>query len=678
MIDPRPARPFFMSQQRSFPRGPAGSVPALVLLAVFGLSQLALSAAVPARAARSPLYVIGWDGADWSLLDPLLSQGRLPNLARLIARGRTARLASFEPMASPLIWTTLATGLTPLDHGVSDFVEYDDETRLVRPVSGLSRSGPALWNIASSRGLRVGVVGWWATWPAEQVNGFFVSDRAAPIVLDPEVSRKSSAIAFPEEVGEAVGRVAAREGRPSYEDVRRLLDVTAPEFERSAAAGRGLADPIDGTRRILGSTRVYARIALELAARENPDLLMVYFSGTDEIGHLLARYHPPRRPNIVAEDFRRFSRGVGAFYEEIDRILGRFLEQAENRHADVVLVSDHGFKWGEDRPVVTDTQDVATAYLWHAPDGIIVAAGPDVVPSTARGTASVFDVAPIAARLLSLPRDPRGPGRVPKGWLSGQLAPAPTPRRWDELTKVARVSARVAPAAAARESRENIEKLKALGYLAGARSSSPSSAARGSSSVRRTAGGDNNLGLFERGRKRYETARRFASAAVVADPDVPEYRENLSDVLELLGRFPEADIEAVTASTKRGMDTASAAIIARAIRRLRGGRPEEAFRLLSRAQGTTPDAESTIKDAYGRLALDAGRVAEAHRVFQELVRERPDEFKNWLMLARASRTLGEKDEASKSLQRAKALAPGNAAVLQELALQEKRLPEGIR
>jgi tetratricopeptide (TPR) repeat protein len=676
MIEPGSSPQFDMSSPRSFLRSPAGSVAALALSVLIAVSLLA--AAVPVRSARSPLYVIGWDGADWSLIDPLLAQGRLPNLAGLIARGRAARLARYEPIASPLIWTTLATMLTPLEHGVTDFVEYDEETHLVRPVSGLSRNGPALWNVASSRGLRVGVVGSWATWPAEQVNGFFVSDRAAPIVLDPELTRKSSALAFPESVADAVRRLAGREGLPTFSDVRRLLDVTSSEFEQTAAAGKGLADPIDGTRRILGSTRVYARTALEFAAREKPDLLMVYFSGTDEIGRLLARYHPPRRPTVTAEEFRRFSKGVGAFYEEIDRILGSFLEQADGRHADVLLVSDHGFKWGEDRPVVSDSQDVATASLWHAPQGVLVAAGPDVVRSAVRGTASVFDVAPIAARLLKLPRDPRGPGRVPKGWFSERLGAAPPPRRWDELTKVVRMATQMAPAAAARESRENIEKQKALGYLAGARSSSPAPASNGSSSVRRTAGGDNNPGLFERGRKRYEAARRFAMAAVAADPEVPEFGENLADVLELLGRFPEADAEAVAASKRRSAQTAPDAIIARAAERVREGRRDDALRLLTRAQGATPDPGHTIEDAYGRLALDAGRAADSRRVFQELTRLHPDEFKNWLMLARAARALGEWDESPRSLEHARALAPDHPAVLKELALQEKGSHVGNR
>lgn len=91
---------------------------------------LVLAAAIPALAAipgrvaapaskRARVVLVGWDGADWKLLDPLLKEGRLPNLAALVANGRTWNLDTYQPMASPLIWTTIATGRSPLDHGVT-------------------------------------------------------------------------------------------------------------------------------------------------------------------------------------------------------------------------------------------------------------------------------------------------------------------------------------------------------------------------------------------------------------------------------------------------------------------------------------------------------------------------------------------------------------------------------
>lgn len=70
------------------------------------------------------------------------------------------------------------------------------------------------------------------------------------------------------------------------------MDVPRPTFDDVVAAAGGLAEPVDGLRRILVSTRTYLESGLALAD-EDPDLLMVYLEGADTIGHLLAAYMPP-------------------------------------------------------------------------------------------------------------------------------------------------------------------------------------------------------------------------------------------------------------------------------------------------------------------------------------------------------------------------------------------------
>src|ERR1039457_2620672 len=67
------------------------------------------------QARPAPLLVVGWDGGDWKLLDPLMQRGLLPNLSALVARGRTWNLETLNPMISPLIWTTLDRKSTRLN-----------------------------------------------------------------------------------------------------------------------------------------------------------------------------------------------------------------------------------------------------------------------------------------------------------------------------------------------------------------------------------------------------------------------------------------------------------------------------------------------------------------------------------------------------------------------------------
>ena len=48
------------------------------------------------------------------------------------------------------------------------------------PINSRFRKVRALWNLYSPRpGRTADVVAWWATWPAEPVNGHLVSDRVS-------------------------------------------------------------------------------------------------------------------------------------------------------------------------------------------------------------------------------------------------------------------------------------------------------------------------------------------------------------------------------------------------------------------------------------------------------------------------------------------------------------------
>ena len=122
------------------------------------------------------LLVIGLAGADWGRVRTLMEQRRLPHLSALVERGTSGRVLPSEPPLPPLLWTTLATGRPPDEHGILDFVESDGDGGY-QPVSGRGRRVKALWNMADEAGLTTVCVGWWTTWPAEEIRGAMVSDR---------------------------------------------------------------------------------------------------------------------------------------------------------------------------------------------------------------------------------------------------------------------------------------------------------------------------------------------------------------------------------------------------------------------------------------------------------------------------------------------------------------------
>ena len=151
--------------------------------AVMSAAVLAIARVPPAhlRAASGPppkVAIFGIDAADWRVIDPLIAAGHLPTFARLKQTGGVGVMRSEPPLLSPIIWTTIATGREPEDHGVLDFM-VDTPGGGQAPVTGGARRVKAIWEIWSGANRNVLVTGWWATWPADHVRGVLVSDRLA-------------------------------------------------------------------------------------------------------------------------------------------------------------------------------------------------------------------------------------------------------------------------------------------------------------------------------------------------------------------------------------------------------------------------------------------------------------------------------------------------------------------
>ena len=243
----------------------------------------------------------------------------MPNWKRLTEHGYSARLTSVMPILSPIVWTTIATGVSPEIHRVLDFQEVDPASGQKLPISGRSRAVPAVWNVASASGETVGVVGWWATHPAEEVKGFFVSDRASPIMFE---GMPRAGVTFPSNLAPGVEQILGRDGVVSNAELARFFDVPEADIQASRGGQSGLDNPFVALPRIVGSTRVYHRIARDLYDRNLPDLMAVYYEGTDAVGHVFAPYVPPKMSCVSDDDFRRYRRVVDEYYALIDKMLG--------------------------------------------------------------------------------------------------------------------------------------------------------------------------------------------------------------------------------------------------------------------------------------------------------------------------------------------------------------------
>ena len=190
-------------------------------------------------AAQPRVIVVGWDGADWALLDPLLEAGRLPHLKSLLEKGAQARLETYRPRASPLLWTTIATGLTPPEHGVVDFQEFDVATRLLAARLGPLAHGPRDLERGVGEGpdvRRRGLVGDVAGGGGQGLLRLATAPRRSSSTPRPSRSPRGSR-GRPSSPRASASSAGAK-GAPRYEDVAKFLHVSRAEFDAAVAAGQ--------------------------------------------------------------------------------------------------------------------------------------------------------------------------------------------------------------------------------------------------------------------------------------------------------------------------------------------------------------------------------------------------------------------------------------------------------
>src|SRR5262249_15195591 len=111
--------------RRGLRRHPA----ALSLLASLLVSSIA-SAAPPASPATGRVVILGFDGVDAAIVEKMMADGSLPNLAQLKARGGYSPLTPTVPAQTPVSWATFSTGLDPGGTQIFDFLKRDPANRI--------------------------------------------------------------------------------------------------------------------------------------------------------------------------------------------------------------------------------------------------------------------------------------------------------------------------------------------------------------------------------------------------------------------------------------------------------------------------------------------------------------------------------------------------------------------
>ncbi len=415
-------------------------------LPLLAIAAAAALGACGGRAKHEPVgkvLLIGLDGAEWDLINPMVAAGELPNLGRLMAEGVHGNLRSLEPLAkSPAIWTTIATGKSPAEHGIKSFVDQINGRPLTRNI----RRVRAVWNIVSGVGRSAGVVGWLMSWPAEEVNGFVVSDYLQYAAGEgrararPNLSRPLEAVVSPD--------VVQWRTMP-WSSVQRFLDAPLD----TAAMTPELEQFVRPIKWIMAGDETFARIGAKLYREERPDFFAVYLRGTDAMGHLYWNYMTPEavpEGTLLPEGMTYAKGAMRAYYRYVDELIKPFLDSADP-NTTILVVSDHGFHGGLDRGVEM-----------HKLDGVIIMAGRGVGKGEITG-AGVYDVTPTVLALLGLPPAQDMRGKI----LWSALSPEVSRDKFTHLIATYETGERPA-AGSSLESpvdEELKERLRSLGYI---------------------------------------------------------------------------------------------------------------------------------------------------------------------------------------------------------------------
>ncbi len=471
------------------------------------------------------ILVLGFDGLDPETVDLLLSEGKLPNFAQLRREGAYGRLKTFKPTLSPILWTTIATGKTPDQHGIGHFVGRDRLNGRDQPVTSDMRQTKAIWNLFSEAGRKVGVLGWWATYPPEKVNGFIASDRMAWHFLFAQGFEKAGLVGAtrPPELEARLRPKMIRPDQIGLADLAPYVDVTAADLDRPF----DLEDDLQHFRWVLATMRSYRDLGLDLWQSERPDLMLVYFEGTDSTAHLFG--HLFRAQGLAGElavQQKKYGHAVESVYAAADRILGDFLATLD-RDTTLVVLSDHGFELGilpEDPSRLRDMRRVSEQF--HRDHGVLYLYGAGVRPATRLDEPTLLDIAPTLLALAGIPPAADMPGRVLReGFVRldepVRVATYESPSQLPEPNAPATPEQTAAPASAADQAL--LEHLKSLGYLSGTSSK-----------------GDRNLAAIAFENRDFRKAAQMYQALVQQEPEDAALRASFAGALGALGRYDEA------------------------------------------------------------------------------------------------------------------------------------------
>ena len=372
------------------------------------------------RVPGSNVLVIGLDGAAWKVMGPMIRAGELPTFARLMEEGAYTDQFGVVSPHSPMAWTSMATSRSPEDHGIDGYVTQLANGKKV-PITGSQRRVRALWEVANHYGVTTGVANWWATWPAEEIDRWMLTDHANPLLMefleedarsmtaDAELLRSLNRDFHPPDLGPTLERYWMSTDELDYEALQeqaQLSDGQRRKMEQAPWHQRELYS----VYKLMYLTDSCIKAASVALMKERPtELTMVYLRGPDGVQHYGWDLVEPGAYDTPAEDFDGDFGLVQSIYRYLDGYVAELMA-ASPPGTWTMVVSDHG---AEPNPAATGPvrKQRPGGHTTNA-KGVMFIHGPDVSAGKRLTHADPYDVMPTALWLLGLPISEELEGQV--------------------------------------------------------------------------------------------------------------------------------------------------------------------------------------------------------------------------------------------------------------------------
>lgn len=645
-----------------------------------------------ARPSPPRMILLGFDGLDNLLLDRLIAEGKLPNFQTLREEGAWGDLRTIQPMLSPIVWTSVTTGRHPETHWIFHFFEEDEKGKM-RPASSLGRRAPAFWNIAPHYGVRCGAVGWYSSWPAELVeNSFLITNQISTYPVD-NPPEEPMGLTYPPELElELMERFA-----PPKQSDEALSVFLNPPFDDLSEESRAAVRHFYTHLAVVNFQRAATPYLVE---RFRPELLGVYFKFPDALSHLFADYSPPPLPGLPEEDIRAFGEAVDRCYVFLDGIVGEFMAMM-GEHTTLVICSDHGFRGGDRRPLVS-AKAKENPVAWHRLDGVVMLYGGGVKRGHRISEASIYDIAPTTLYLSGIPLSKELKGGVI--WEALDVSDrenAPTVADYADVPRE-KVTTEVQTDIDAMR-----EELQALGYIGGGEGDEGGDPRGKERTLWRINRGtilfhdeewDKALAVF-RGVLKLDpssaTAHQFMGMIERKQGDLAAAKEYLAEALELKPDNVTACLEIAEIHETQKEDAEALAVLQSgvdavphtsklryrlAMAHARLGRLDEAVQELEAGVSYAEDDEeaSSFYNMLGVFHGGRGRHGKAEAALLEALRLYPGYYKYHANLGILYRRMEDFEKALEQFREAEQASPDNVAVLNELgrtALEAGKISE---